>query len=116
MKEKDKVFISYTTRDNLVDKDFLGQLNNFLIASFVVFIDYLHNDSKEKQIRIEKELANSDFLILIKTQQTFYSEWVIKEIEIAKNLSIPIFEFDFYDLKNNNFEPITAALNQWRNL
>lgn len=116
MKKKDKVFVSYTIRDNSINENFLNQLNEFLNMSFNVFIDYLHNDSDVKQERIEKELVNSDFIILIKTEQTYYSEWVLREIDIAKRFNIPIFEFEFNELMNKKFMPITTAHNQWRGL
>jgi hypothetical protein len=106
MKKKDKIFVSYTIRDNSIDKDFLNQLDRFLKESFDVFIDYLHNDSDAKQERIETELISSDFIVLIKTEQTYYSEWVLKEIEIAKKFKIPIFEFEFNELINKKFLPI----------
>jgi hypothetical protein len=114
MKEKDKVFVSYTVRDNLIDNVFLNELNIFLDKSFRVFIDFLHNDSDDKQTRIESEIAKADFFILIKTNQTFDSEWVIKEIALAKKFSIPIFEFDYDNIKNNDFSVITVTHKQWR--
>jgi TIR domain. len=106
MKRKKKVFISYTVRDNLVDEHFLNELNELLNKSFYVFIDYLHNDSINKQDRIEKEITSSDILFLIITKQIFYSEWVLQEIEIAKKMNIPIYEFEFCELRDKKFLPI----------
>ena len=113
METKVKVFVSYTLRDNLIDGEFLSQLELVLKTSFAVFIDYLHNDSVEKQKRIEIELANSDFILLIKTNKTYNSEWVLKEINLAKELKIPIFEFYFEDLINNNFKSIKSNYKRW---
>lgn len=114
MKTKNKIFISYTIRDNSIDKEFLNQLDEFLRNTCNVFIDYLHNDSDAKQERIESELISSDFIILIKTDQTFNSEWVLKEIEIAKRVKIPILEFEFNELKNKNFLPIITSIQKSR--
>lgn len=104
------VFVSYTVRDKSIDKEFLIQLEKSLKLNYNIFIDLIHNDSENKQARIENELADSDCIILLKTKLTFYSQWVRKEMDLAKELKIPIFEFEFEDIKHRNFLPIKQVV------
>ena len=76
-----------------------------------MYIDLIHNDSTNKQDRVIKELNNSDFIFLIRTEQIDNSEWVDKEISLAKKLNIPIIEFEYQELIEKKIRPITQAIN-----
>ena len=53
---------------------------------------------------------SSDFVVLIKTEQTYYSEWVLREIEMARRYKIPILEFEYDELIDKKFLPITQCI------
>ena len=106
MKNKRKIFISYTTRDGNITKLFLERLEKVLSIHSSIYIDLIHNNSKNKQNRVLKELKNSDILILIRTSDSTKSDWVQTELKLAKELNIPIAEVDFKEVNNKNFQPI----------
>ena len=108
-----KIFVSYTRLDNIVHMDFLIKLNNFLKTFSHPFIDLIHNNSLEKQMRIEKEISIADYLILLRTHSTFDSQWVQKELSIAKEMDIPILEFDYNELLISNFNLIKKEIFQY---
>ena len=112
LKNKMKIFVSYTTRDGIIRKEFLHKLFNNISNFCLVYIDMLHNNSVNKQKRVFKELRNSDFIFLIKTEQIDNSEWVDKEISHAKKLNIPIYEFEYEILDKGNFSPINNTINK----
>mgnify|MGYP001158709790 CR=1 FL=1 len=58
----------------------------------------IHNDSLDKQNRVINELNSSDYVFLIRTEQIDSSEWVDKEISLARKINIPILEFEFEEL------------------
>lgn len=93
-----KVFISYTLRDGIVRRTFLLNLEKYIKQWCKPFIDLLHNDSVDRQSRVYMELLNSDFLLLIKTNETFKSEWVRREISMANKMKIPIIKFEYEQL------------------
>tara|TARA_B110000971_G_C19956586_1_gene475932 strand:+ start:119 stop:475 length:357 start_codon:yes stop_codon:yes gene_type:complete len=114
MKTKEpKIFVSYTIRDGKVDKDFLLNLESFSIGYGCIYIDLIHNDSENKQVRVMKELSNSNVVIIIKTDDVYKSEWVNKELNYAKESKIPIYELEYDELINNKFLPITTCINHW---
>ncbi|TKG89256.1 toll/interleukin-1 receptor domain-containing protein [Puteibacter caeruleilacunae] len=110
-----KIFVSYTVRDNIVKKDFLEKVESFLQAYGRPFIDLLHNNSENKQLRVETELTESDCLILINTKDAKKSEWVNKELSIAIKNGIPVFEYDYKKLEEEEFHPITINIGHWAN-
>jgi hypothetical protein len=79
-----KYFISYTTRDGMVNKSVLKKIELQYIRKGKVYIDLLHNDSRFKQIRVFKELFTSDTLVVINTPSLLESPWVKIEILIAR--------------------------------
>lgn len=108
-----KIFISYTIRDGKINRDFLNQLQQRISFNCDVYIDLIHNDSINKQERVFKELICSDFMVLIRTERIESSEWVELEILLAKELKIPIIEFEFDELINKEFDPITTLINNF---
>ena len=105
-----KIFISYTLQGGDININFLRNLQSSIIDYCQPYIDILDNDSYDKQARVEEELINSAYLILIKTKNIQSSAWVKKEILIAKRNGIPILEFDYLSILKNKFQPITKAL------
>lgn len=102
-----KIFVSYTVRDGKIDREFLSNLEIRLKPIGRTYIDMIHNNSIDKQKRVMDELKTSDLFFLIKTEEVKESEWVKKEILVAKEKEIPIYEFEFMDLIENEFQPIT---------
>lgn len=108
-----KIFVSYTTRDGKIDKDFLLNLESFSIDYGCIYIDLIHNNSNNKQARVMEELTNSDVVIMIKTDDVYKSEWVNKELNYAKKTNIPIYELEYEELIKDKFLPITKCINHW---
>jgi len=88
--DKMRIFVSYTTRDTVISENFLRWVSNQLNASDKSFIDILHNDSKNSQSRVEKELHSADILLLLDSDSIKDSSWVNWELQQAKVLGIPI--------------------------
>ncbi|KAF2511670.1 TIR domain-containing protein [Flavobacterium arcticum] len=105
-----KVFISYTVRDGEIDSHFLTKLNHQISEISTVYIDLIHNNSVNKQNRVVNELKKSDFIFLIRTEQTNNSKWVNKELSLARELNIPIVEFKHKELIKVGFQPIIKAI------
>lgn len=85
-----KIFVSYTTRDSVITIQNLQQLEVALSNIGQPYIDLIHNDSKDKQKRVEQELAKSQVVLLLKTSSILLSPWVQREINLAQNFGIPI--------------------------
>jgi len=81
-----KIFISYTTRDNIVTKEFLISLAQKIADLGEIYIDLIHNRSLNKQGRVERELQQADIFMLLYTDSIKDSPWVIWEIETAESL------------------------------
>ena len=94
-----KYFISYTTRDKIITPEFLGKINEFFSEKGEVYIDILHNNSKNKQERVLRELNKCDELILIETESINDSNWVKIELEEAEKLDKKINSYSYLELK-----------------
>lgn len=105
-----KIFISYTLKDGILTIDFFKNLKSVVKGLCSSYIDILDNDSINKQARVEDELLKSDLLILIKTHKVNKSDWVKKEILIAQENNIPIIEYEYSDLIEKKFQPITMYI------
>jgi len=105
-----KIFISYTVRDGLISKEVLEKLQATMLGDCNVYIDLLDNDSVDKQARVENELRMSDLVVIIKTININKSEWVKREINLANKYNIPIVEFNYKELIDNKFQPITMYI------
>ncbi|WP_122725946.1 TIR domain-containing protein [Pseudomonas canadensis] len=100
-----KIFVSYTTRDSIINKDSLASLLNIISTLGKPFIDLIHNDSPMKQARVKSELQNSSLLLLLETASVEQSHWVQWEIEMAKSCGIPV-----KSIKVNNTMPTKQQL------
>jgi len=85
-----RIFVSYTTRDSYVNSNYLKSLVDQLILFGDPYIDLLHNDSEEKQKKVENELNNSDLILLLSSESTQHSNWVNWELRQAKKIKIPV--------------------------
>ncbi|WP_431295810.1 TIR domain-containing protein [Rahnella sp. PAMC 25559] len=84
------IFVSYTTRDDNVDKKLLELVSEVVSLYGHCYIDLLHNTEKDKQRHVEFMLSQSNLLILIASSSVFTSKWVQWELEEAKRCRIPI--------------------------
>ena len=85
-----KIFVSYTTRDSIINKKSLTSLLHIISTLGKPFIDLIHNDSQMKQARVKSELLNSSLFLLLETASVEQSHWVQWEIEMAKSCGIPV--------------------------
>lgn len=85
-----RIFVSYTTRDSIINKDSLASLLRIISTLGKPFIDLIHNDSPMKQARVKSELQNSTLLLLLETASVEQSRWVQWEIAMAKSCGIPV--------------------------
>ncbi|GAD79475.1 TIR domain-containing protein [Vibrio ezurae] len=58
------------------------------------YIDLIHNDSLDKQARVEHELTQSDIVLLLNSASIQSSPWVRWEIDTAEQLGIPVKRVD----------------------
>lgn len=84
------IFVSYTTRDSHINHDSLLSIVEPISTLGKPFIDLLHNDSLDKQRRVEDELDNSNLFVLLKSESIKSSKWVEWEVDKANSLGIPI--------------------------
>ena len=84
------IFVSYTTRDNYVDKRLLENIAEIVSLFGHCYIDLLHNIGKDKQQHVELMLSQADLLILISSASIHTSKWVQWELGEARKCSIPI--------------------------
>ncbi|HIF9214741.1 TPA: TIR domain-containing protein [Photobacterium damselae] len=84
------IFVSYTTRDPHINSDSLSSIVEPISKLGKPFIDLLHNDSSDKQKRVEEELDNSNLFVLLESESIESSIWVRWEVDKANSLGIPI--------------------------
>lgn len=93
-----KIFISYTLRDNMLNKAMLEKFNQVVqcTSQHILYIDILHNSNiDDPQGYVIKNLRSSDAVWVIETKKVYSSEWVQKELSIAKENKIPIHPIKF---------------------
>lgn len=91
-----KLFVSYTMRDGYITPSILRMVENFFKdEGHTVFIDYLNNDSEQKQERVIKELKDSDQVVLLITPLVRKSQWVNKELACAQKNHIKVVPYKF---------------------
>ena len=96
-----KIFLSYTLKDGEVQEELLREIDAFASwKNLELFIDKLHNLDSEPQTRIEKEIINSDILMLIGSSSVFQSDWVKKEIVLARENDLPIYLIKPNEIRN----------------
>lgn len=98
-----KIFLSYTliNKDNTFES--LKNIQSHLMEFSDIYIDLFENERSQE--KVESELQKSDLLLIVKSDNVFKSQWVQKELELAKSFKKPIFtktnseilESSFYD-------------------
>lgn len=84
------IFVSYTTRDAMIDRQLLEDASEVLCTYGNFYIDLLHNDSKDKQAYVVHMLSQSNVLVLIESFSVKESRWVQWELREADRLKIPV--------------------------
>lgn len=105
-----KIFVSYTLKDGDVSFEILKQLNQILVSKYDVFIDLLHNDSDDPQKRVMDELRKADFIIIIESKATYVSQWVQKELMVARYYKIPMLTIPVSGLYNDECNVISDII------
>lgn len=104
------IFVSYTTKDHEISLVMLNQISTRLKQIGTVYVDILDNNSLDKQKRVFDELDNSDVIVLIVSNNVYNSKWVIKEIERARKLLIPIISFSVHEIMTFKMEIISTKI------
>ncbi|WP_362772151.1 MULTISPECIES: TIR domain-containing protein [Aeromonas] len=99
-----RIFISYTTRDKIITKSLLKTIARYVSCIGSPFVDIIHNNSADKQARVENELLNADILLLLETESINLSPWVTWEINSAIERGIPIVPVKINDTPPKKYE------------
>ncbi len=84
-------FLSYTTRDGVLDRSRLDEIADKLLGVHdSVYVDLLHNHSRNPQQHVEEVLRRSTTLYLIETPAALRSPWVRRELSLASRLGLTI--------------------------
>jgi hypothetical protein len=110
--KRNKVFISYTLQDSIVDRDLLSKVYANITSQLDTFIDLINNDSADKQNRVMSELRTSQYLCVLESPSIRQSIWVKKEIEEAHNLNIPIYYVPLDTKNGDNAKKIVLFIKQ----
>ena len=86
------IFVSYTTRDSHINKEYLASISNIISSFGSPYIDLLDNYATDKQTHVETMLNSSDLVLLLSSELINESQWVHWELTQAKKLNIPILE------------------------
>ena len=78
-----RIFVSYTTRDNYINLERLKDVEKVIKQFGHVYIDLLHNNSKNRQRRVEDELALSSTVVFLRTPAVYKSFWFMKEKKLS---------------------------------
>jgi hypothetical protein len=105
-----KIFVSYTTMSREINLESLAEIKKVLEKYGRPYIELLDKNSLKNQESIISELVNSDFLILLKTDEIGNSKWVQLELEYAFNHKIPVLELAPSLLLRNEQEPLIEKL------
>lgn len=104
------IFVSYTTRDCFINYDSLLSIVEPISILGQPFIDLVHNDSIDKQKRVEDELDKSNLFLLLESSSIQSSKWVKWEINKAKSLGIPIKSINIVDTISLKKQLLNALL------
>jgi len=104
------IFVSYTTRDKVIDRQLLEDASEVLSAYGNFYIDLLHNDSQDKQAHVGHMLSQSDVLVLIESCSIKESSWVQWELWEAERIGIPVLYIPAMSNKKEILENIRLKL------
>ena len=97
-----KVFLSYSTKYGEIDRYTLLSFKKILIKLYKceIYVDLIDNQNNEDpQSCVEQQLKGCQMLILIDDSNAIKSEWVRKEIKIAKRNCIDMYSIDIASMK-----------------
>ena len=97
-----KIFISYTMHDDYITLSLLSKIAININKYNSCYIDLLHNNSRNKQKRVEDELHKANFLVFLKSESASKSIWVQRELELAIKNNIKILEIIVDKLKTES--------------
>ena len=75
-------------RDGHVDAKRLLDIDRLAGPTVTLYIDWLHNDSVEKQQRVEDELKRACAVLVLKTPALEESPWVHREMALIRAYEI----------------------------
>lgn len=104
------IFVSYTTRDKVIDRQLLEDASEVLSSYGNFYIDLLHNDSQNKQAHVSHMLSQSDILVLIESCSIKESSWVQWELREAEIIGIPVLYIPAMSNKKEILENIRFKL------
>jgi hypothetical protein len=79
-----KLFVSYTTRDGYISHNRLRDVSRVLENHGRAFIDAIHNDSADRQARVEQEIVGADLVVFLETSGFCTSAWVARERQLVE--------------------------------
>jgi hypothetical protein len=91
------IFVSYTTRDGVLDGNKLRFLEARLSRYGRAYIDLLHNHSRSPQAHVIKTLMGASVLCACVTPGFYDSEWVQIELLVARLRGIPVVPVEQFD-------------------
>lgn len=86
------IFVSYTTRDSHINREFLSVISSIVSNFGSSYIDLLDNHAVDKQAHVETMLNETDVLLLLASSSINESQWVHWELTQAKKLKVKIIE------------------------
>src|SRR5258708_6031290 len=102
------VFISYSRKDKTV-KDKI--VKDFEVANIPVWFDTdrIKHDTPNFENDIRKALKESFGFVLVASPRSCESEWVLSEIQIAKDYGVPIYPVRAYDAPWSECLPMSMS-------
>lgn len=85
-----EIFVSYTTRDYYINREFLMRASEVISEYGAHYIDLLHNYSPNKQQHVELMLSQASCLVLLESKSIQKSEWIQWELNEASLKGISI--------------------------
>ena len=79
-----KLFVSYTTRDGYISHKRLRDVSRVLENHGRAFVDAIHNDSADRQARVEQEIVAADLVVFLETSGFSTSTWVARERQLVE--------------------------------
>jgi len=89
-------------RDDYITSGLLSTIEKNIHKYWSCYIDILHNDSENKQERVEAELQKSKFIVLLDSESTSKSNWVQRELKLAVDNKIKIINISVDKMKTES--------------
>lgn len=100
-KLKKDIFISYTSKDVCISDNILKKSQEIFKNCGNIYIDRFHPHTKiHPQLTIAKKLITANLLVIIESESTYKSPWVLFEIALAKLTLTPIMKIPVSRITN----------------